>query len=110
MRALSPGDVFMGVVAMPIYEYQCVDCGKVFEEWQSFSDKPLAQCPFCKGRVKRLFSKNVGFVFKGSGFYVTDYRSGSSASSGSSCNSCTSTSCASCGSSGSSSTNSKDKS
>ncbi|MEN3183908.1 MAG: FmdB family zinc ribbon protein [Atribacterota bacterium] len=91
---------------MPIYEYQCLDCGKVFEEWQSFSDKPVSQCPFCKGRVKRLFSKNVGFVFKGSGFYVTDYRSGST----SSCSSCTSTSCATCGSSGSSGANDKDKS
>ncbi|MEN3202344.1 MAG: FmdB family zinc ribbon protein [Atribacterota bacterium] len=98
----------MGVVAMPIYEYQCLDCGKVFEEWQSFSDKPVSQCPFCKGRVKRLLSKNVGFVFKGSGFYTTDYRLGSSTSS--SCSSCTSTNCAACGSSGSSNSSDKEKS
>ncbi|WZL75798.1 zinc ribbon domain-containing protein [Thermatribacter velox] len=89
---------------MPIYEYQCIDCGKTFEEFQSFSDKPVQECPFCKGRVKRLISKSVGFVFKGSGFYCTDYRSSgsSSDSSSSSCSSCTSSSCSTCGSSSSS--------
>jgi len=106
VRALSPGNSFMGVMAMPIYEYQCTECGKVFEEWQSFHDKLVAQCPFCKGRVKRLFSKNVGLVFKGSGFYSTDYRSSSSSSS-SSCSSCTATSCATCGSSNVSSSENK---
>ncbi|MGQ9623441.1 MAG: FmdB family zinc ribbon protein [Candidatus Caldatribacteriaceae bacterium] len=92
---------------MPIYEYQCTECGKVFEEWQSFNDKPVSQCPFCKGRVKRLFSRNVGLIFKGGGFYVTDYRS-SNSSAGSSCSSCTSTNCSTCGSSGSSSSKEKD--
>ncbi|MCS7241510.1 MAG: hypothetical protein NZ706_02370 [Candidatus Caldatribacterium sp.] len=95
---------------MPIYEYQCLDCGKVFEEWQSFNDKPVSQCPFCKGRVKRLLSRNVGFVFKGSGFYITDYRSKSSSSASASCSSCTSSNCATCGSSGSSSRNGKEQS
>lgn len=90
---------------MPIYEYQCIDCGKIFEELQSFSDKPIEECPFCRGKVKRLVSKSVGFVFKGSGFYSTDYRSSKSdsTSSSSSCSSCTSNSCSTCGSSGSSS-------
>ncbi|MCX6088982.1 MAG: hypothetical protein NTX88_01130 [Candidatus Atribacteria bacterium] len=84
---------------MPIYEYQCTECGKTFEEFQSFSDKPVAQCPFCKGRVKKLISKGVGLVFKGSGFYCTDYKSSdSSVSSSDSCHSCPTGSCSTCGS------------
>ncbi len=43
----------MEVKAIPIYEYQCTQCGKTFEELQSFSDKPISRCPFCKGRVKK---------------------------------------------------------
>ena len=87
---------------MPIYEYQCTQCGKTFEELQSFSDKPVTQCPFCKGRVKKLIGRNVGLVFKGSGFYCTDYRSSGSSSS-SSCSTCSSNSCSTCNSGGSSS-------
>ncbi|MBP9015095.1 MAG: hypothetical protein KBH15_01145 [Candidatus Atribacteria bacterium] len=83
---------------MPVYEYQCTQCGKTFEELQSFSDKPVAQCPFCKGRVKRLIGRNIGLVFKGSGFYCTDYRSPNSSSStnSSSCSTCSSSDCSSC--------------
>ncbi|MGC8778476.1 MAG: FmdB family zinc ribbon protein [Candidatus Caldatribacteriaceae bacterium] len=90
---------------MPVYEYECLECGKVFEEFQSFSDKPVSQCPFCKGKVKRLISRGVGLVFKGSGFYCTDYRgSSSSKGSSSSCSTCSSSSCSTCGTS----SNSKD--
>lgn len=56
---------------MPIYEYRCAKCGK-FEKLQKVSDEVLTQCPVCEGQVERLISKNVGVVFKGSGFYKTD--------------------------------------
>jgi putative FmdB family regulatory protein len=66
---------------MPIYEYQCKKCGRVFEYMQKISDEPLKTCPadICehgeegRGEVERLISKNVGLVFNGSGFYLTDY-------------------------------------
>ena len=61
---------------MPTYEYQCAACGHKFEEFQSMSAKPITVCPACKKRkVKRLISGGSGFIFKGSGFYITDYRS-----------------------------------
>lgn len=60
---------------MPIYEYKCDRCGK-FEKLQKMSDAPLATCPKCGGPVKKLISHNVGIIFKGSGFYCTDNRSG----------------------------------
>jgi putative FmdB family regulatory protein len=61
---------------MPTYEYECAACGHRFEERQSIMAKPLTTCPICKKRkVKRLVSGGAGFIFKGSGFYVTDYRS-----------------------------------
>ena len=59
---------------MPTYEYMCEKCGK-FEEFQRMSDEPLSHCPKCGSPVRRLISKNVGIIFKGSGFYVTDHRS-----------------------------------
>ena len=59
---------------MPTYEYKCDKCGKVFEEYQSFQDKALTQCKFCKGPVKKVFYP-AGIVFKGTGFHVTDYKS-----------------------------------
>jgi putative FmdB family regulatory protein len=64
---------------MPTYEYECEKCGLIFEEYQSISDQPLAKCkkPDCGGVVKRLISPGAGFLFKGSGFYSTDYRSDS---------------------------------
>lgn len=58
---------------MPIYEYQCSDCGKTFEIFQKISDEPLTQCKFCKGRLEKLIS-NCAFHLKGSGWYVTDYK------------------------------------
>ena len=61
---------------MPIYEYQCEHCG-VFEEMQRITDPPLARCPTCKRKVRRLIS-STSFQLKGSGWYATDYaRSGS---------------------------------
>lgn len=62
---------------MPTYEYECPKCGKTFEVFQSMKDEPLKTCPNkkCKGKVKRLIGTGAGLIFKGSGFYITDYRS-----------------------------------
>lgn len=61
---------------MPTYEYECSACGHRFEEFQSITAKPITKCPKCgKKKVKRLISAGAGFIFKGSGFYETDYRS-----------------------------------
>lgn len=69
---------------MPVYAYSCQKCGVQFERTQKFSDKPLTRCPECRtGRVRRLLQPPA-IVFKGSGWYVTDHRSSSSATSGSS--------------------------
>lgn len=59
---------------MPTYEYKCNDCGLRFEEFQSISAKPLTTCPGCGGKVQRLIGAGNGILFKGSGFYITDYR------------------------------------
>lgn len=56
---------------MPIYEYQCVNCGE-FEVTQRITAKPLSRCPTCKGKVKKLIS-NTSFQLKGTGWYLTDY-------------------------------------
>jgi len=68
---------------MPTYEYRCKDCGHQFDAVQSFTDDALTECPSCGGPLKKVFG-NVGIAFKGSGFYKTDSRSGSSVSSSSS--------------------------
>ena len=60
---------------MPTYEYQCKKCNYRFEEFQNISEKPLSRCPQCGGRVQRLIGAGAGLLFRGSGFYVTDYRS-----------------------------------
>jgi putative FmdB family regulatory protein len=60
---------------LPTYEYHCDQCEKNFDTVQSFHDEPLSACPTCGGPVKKVFG-NVGIVFKGSGFYKTDSRSG----------------------------------
>ncbi len=62
---------------MPTYEYECAKCGKTFEIFQSMKDAPLTVCPDkkCKGKIKRLIGTGAGLIFKGSGFYITDYRS-----------------------------------
>ena len=61
---------------MPTYEYQCRNCDHLFEEFQSIMAKPLKKCPECKKmRLQRLIGGGAGLIFKGSGFYITDYRS-----------------------------------
>ena len=60
---------------MPTYQYACTECGHAFEQVQSFSDDALTVCPVCSGRLRKVFNA-VGVVFKGSGFYRTDSRSG----------------------------------
>jgi putative FmdB family regulatory protein len=60
---------------VPTYQYACTSCGHRLEAVQSFTDEPLTVCPACEGRLRKLFSA-VGVVFKGSGFYRTDSRSG----------------------------------
>jgi len=61
---------------MPTYEYECDACGHRFERFQSISDKPVRTCPECKRRkVRRLIGAGAAVIFKGSGFYQTDYRS-----------------------------------
>ena len=62
---------------MPTYQYTCTECGEPLEAVQKFTDAPLAVCPACGGRLRKVFSA-VGIVFKGSGFYRTDSRNGSS--------------------------------
>jgi putative FmdB family regulatory protein len=57
---------------MPIYEYQCDQCGKIEEAIQKFSDRPLTQCRHCSGKLSRLISHST-FHLKGTGWYVTDY-------------------------------------
>ncbi|MEM7184860.1 MAG: FmdB family zinc ribbon protein [Spirochaetota bacterium] len=67
---------------MPTYDYKCLDCGDIFEHFQSMKDDPLEKC-LCdkKGDVKRQISNGSGIIFKGSGFYVTDYKKKDSSSS-----------------------------
>ena len=62
---------------MPTYQYTCRECGEPLEAVQKFTDAPLSVCPACGGRLRKVFSA-VGIVFKGSGFYRTDSRNGSS--------------------------------
>ena len=68
---------------MPIYEYACTACGERVEAKQSFDDLPLEICEICGGKLRKLYSP-VGIVFKGSGFYATDARKGSSSATSSS--------------------------
>jgi putative FmdB family regulatory protein len=68
---------------VPTYQYACTECSHAFEQVQSFSDDALTECPECHGRLRKLFNA-VGVVFKGSGFYRTDSRSGSGADTSSS--------------------------
>jgi len=59
---------------MPTYEYRCTNCGFEFEQFQSMAAEPLSVCPKCKGRVQRKISGGTGLIFRGSGFYITDYK------------------------------------
>jgi putative FmdB family regulatory protein len=65
---------------MPIYEYACTTCGRRTEAKQGFDDPPLEECPYCGGRLRKLYSP-VGIVFKGSGFYSTDSKKAAAGSS-----------------------------
>lgn len=62
---------------MPTYEYKCTKCGHRFEIFQSMKDEPLTTCPVCKGKIKRLIGAGAGPIFKGTGFYQTDYKNSS---------------------------------
>lgn len=97
---------------MPTYEYECKKCGYRFDRFQKMSDKPVSRCPECKGKVSRIIGLGGGVIFKGAGFYTTEYRSDeykkkereekqsvtTGASSSSSCSSCSSSpsSCSTC--------------
>ncbi len=58
---------------MPTYEYECLECKKRFEVFQSIKAEPIQACTSCKGKVRKLFG-TTGIIFKGSGFYVNDYK------------------------------------
>ncbi|MDH5298335.1 MAG: zinc ribbon domain-containing protein [Desulfobulbaceae bacterium] len=88
---------------MPIYEYQCQECGKVAEVWQSISDDPMNSCPDCSGSMKKLISAS-SFQLKGGGWYADGYSGGSastpscgSADSGTAKPSCAAGGCGGCG-------------
>jgi len=59
---------------MPTYEYECTACGHTFELFQNITAQPVSLCPKCKKKVRRLIGGGGGIIFKGSGFYATDYR------------------------------------
>ena len=62
---------------MPTYEYKCSQCEEVFEFFQKITDEPIKTCPVCSGELNRLISGGMGVIFKGSGFYTTDYKNSS---------------------------------
>lgn len=59
---------------MPTYDYKCRKCGYTFSVEQSIHDKPLTRCRKCRGRLEKLLPQSISLIFKGSGFYVTDYK------------------------------------
>jgi putative FmdB family regulatory protein len=62
-------------IEMPTYDYRCSECGYTFEDFQSIKAEPLRSCPECqKESLKRLLGAGAGLIFKGSGFYITDYK------------------------------------
>ena len=63
---------------MPTYEYKCSNCGHTFEYFQTMKAEPLTVCPKCGGQLKRVIGTGAGPIFKGSGFYHTDYKNKSS--------------------------------
>lgn len=64
---------------MPTYHYRCRNCSHEFEEFQRISDDPLIVCPTCKDKaLKRIIGSGAGLIFKGSGFYLTDYKNANS--------------------------------
>lgn len=74
--AISPAPVFFYMEDyMPTYQYRCNACAHEFEVFQTMTADPVSDCPECEGDVTRLISGGAGFLFKGDGFYTTDYRS-----------------------------------
>ncbi len=65
---------------MPTYEYECPECGIRFERFQKMTEEPIKACPRCGGKVRRLIGTGSCILFKGHGFYATDYASGSGGS------------------------------
>jgi putative FmdB family regulatory protein len=65
-------DIFWRIL-MPIYEYECLECGKVFEIFQKIAEDPLTECPACKGAMQKIISR-CAFHLKGTGWYATDYK------------------------------------
>lgn len=65
---------FLQEFNLPTYDYKCLHCGHTFELFQSIKDDPIKVCPKCNGEVKRLIGAGAGPIFKGSGFYQTDYK------------------------------------
>jgi putative FmdB family regulatory protein len=63
---------------MPTYDYECTKCGYAYEAFQQMTAQKHTKCPKCKGKVKRLIGAGSGIIFKGSGFYQTDYKKSSS--------------------------------
>lgn len=59
---------------MPTYDYECSKCKNIFEVFQRMSDKPVSKCPKCGGRSERHIAAGSGVIFKGTGFYETDYK------------------------------------
>lgn len=60
---------------MPNYDYECCNCGKVIEIFHNINQEPpIKNCPDCQGKLRRLISCGAGLIFKGSGFYITDYK------------------------------------
>ena len=73
---------------MPTYDYVCDTCGAKYEKFQNMSADPDTQCPECGGKVRRLIGSGAGLIFKGSGFYETDYKKPAAQPSCSTCPSC----------------------
>ncbi|MDP2927762.1 MAG: zinc ribbon domain-containing protein [Candidatus Omnitrophota bacterium] len=73
---------------MPTYEYECLSCKHKFEILQSIIAKPETKCPKCGKKLKKLISSTAGFIFKGTGFYATDYKKASKSQNSSSVGSC----------------------
>lgn len=84
---------------MPTYEYECKKCGHRFEALQSIKAEPLKKCPKCSSSLRRLIGGGAGFIFKGPGFYATDYKDKGKASGPKSCPHASkdNPSCGSCG-------------
>ena len=70
-----------GDIIMPTYDYKCLNCGNNFEFFQPMTADPIEKCPKCNGKVKRLIGAGAGPIFKGNGFYHTDYKNKSSTAS-----------------------------